>query len=136
MRYTKKHHELIRKVEVVTGLRYSRTQIDKYIKSTNWNMPISKRLSYALDNIHLFVRHIKENKLPFKKTNNLISVSDHAILRYIERVKGIDMDKIKSEILTPEFCDIYASMSIDGEFPNGHGLKYRVKNGRIITIIK
>ncbi len=34
-----------------------------------------------------------------------IRLSDHAILRYLERVWGIDMDTVREEILTPTVVD-------------------------------
>ena len=49
-----------------------------------------------------------------------IDVSDHAVLRYLERVKGLDIEGIKDEILTPELialvkaCGGSANYTIDG----------------------
>ncbi len=34
-----------------------------------------------------------------------IRLSDHALLRYLERVWGIDMDTVREEILTPQVVD-------------------------------
>lgn len=36
-------------------------------------------------------------------------VSDHALLRYLERVKGLDLDAIRDEITTPEVCAAVAA---------------------------
>jgi IS4 transposase len=54
------------------------------------------------------------------KKNNLV-ITDHAIVRYLERVRGKNVEKIKSDILK--------------------GLKnkefwYVVKDGHLITVIK
>ncbi len=34
-----------------------------------------------------------------------IRLSDHALIRYLERVWGIDMDTVREEILTPPVVD-------------------------------
>lgn len=58
-------------------------------------------------------------------------VTEHALLRYLERVKGVDLDELEREILTPERtamiknvpnCDI-----------NVHGIKFIVRDGAVIT---
>lgn len=36
------------------------------------------------------------------------SVSDHALVRYIERIYGIDMDTVRREVITDEECSKYA----------------------------
>ncbi len=36
-------------------------------------------------------------------------VSDHAVLRFLERVKGVDIEAIRNEILTPERKDLMRS---------------------------
>lgn len=61
-------------------------------------------------------------------------VSEHALLRYLERVKGIDMLAIKQEILTEK---VVAAINQFGscKIGNGSGLKYVVKDRTIISIV-
>ena len=61
-----------------------------------------------------------------------VAVSEHAILRYLERVKGLDIAKIKSEILTPEIMG-YAEKLGDGEYQN-NGFTLIIKNYTVVTI--
>lgn len=49
-----------------------------------------------------------------KKTN--IEVSDHAIVRFLERVFGVDIDEIKKQILSDEMSEIAEQMG-DGKYP-------------------
>jgi hypothetical protein len=61
------------------------------------------------------------------------TVTDHAMIRYIERVMGIDMEALKARILTPEtraFIDQFGS----GKFPVAPGYRLVVKNRVVITV--
>jgi hypothetical protein len=60
------------------------------------------------------------------------SVSDHACLRYFERVYGLDLDALKREILTPEVC---AQIAAGAVTVNIRGHKAPVENGCIRTIL-
>lgn len=58
------------------------------------------------------------------------SVSDHAVIRYLERAKGIEMDVIRAEIalickrgLETGACGVLAG-----------GLEYRIEGGVVVTV--
>jgi len=55
------------------------------------------------------------------------------MLRYIERVMGIDLSLIEKKIKT-EIQSIYEKMG-DGMYPIGDGNKVKIKDGNIITIL-
>ncbi|MEW6732137.1 MAG: hypothetical protein AB1489_12485 [Acidobacteriota bacterium] len=61
-------------------------------------------------------------------------VSEHALLRYLERVKGIDLHAIKREILTEQ---IVAAINQVGscKISNGNGIKFVVKDRTIISVV-
>lgn len=62
-------------------------------------------------------------------------VSEHAIIRYMERVLGFDIESIKTAILNPQVLAMIESLG-DGEFPiNGCGGKAVVKNKVVISIV-
>jgi hypothetical protein len=63
-----------------------------------------------------------------------IIVSEHALLRYIERVMGVDMDAIKEKILTTGLKTMISNMG-NGKYPIGKGNKVMVKNNVITTIV-
>jgi predicted nucleic acid-binding Zn-ribbon protein len=62
-----------------------------------------------------------------------IVVSEHAMLRYLERAHGIDPDELKQHILTSQVRTMINGMA-SGKFPLGNGMRAVVKDRVIITI--
>lgn len=61
-------------------------------------------------------------------------VSDHALLRYIERVKGVNLEDLKKEILTPE-REEYIRMG--AKTINCDGVDFVIsQDGTVVTCIK
>lgn len=58
-------------------------------------------------------------------------VSDHAVVRWLERIQGVDVDAIRERILDPKVraaCEIGATgIKIDG-------FEYVIERGSVITI--
>lgn len=69
-----------------------------------------------------------------KKQHHGVEITDHAIVRYLERHKGIDMNAIRSEILT-ETTTAYIQQLGDGKYPIGDGRRLVVKNKTVVTVI-
>ncbi len=65
---------------------------------------------------------------------SLPTISDHAILRYLERVKGIDIESIRMEILSPELMKIITTLGGTGKYPD-KDYKLILKDNKIITIV-
>jgi predicted nucleic acid-binding Zn-ribbon protein len=63
-----------------------------------------------------------------------LEVSDHAIIRYLERTKGIDIGVIKQEILSNELRNYVDTLGPNGQYPIGNS-KYVVKNSVVVTIV-
>lgn len=72
------------------------------------------------------------DRLKTKKSNELI-VSEHAILRYIERVVGINLDEVVQKIVSDDDKTIIASLGnctyAKADF------KLKVKDGVVVTIL-
>jgi len=63
----------------------------------------------------------------------VLDISDHSIVRYLERGLGIDLDELKKDMMP----DVKAVRTLgDGDYPISKGCKARVHNNRIVTIIK
>lgn len=60
-------------------------------------------------------------------------ISEHALLRYIQRIEGRDMTTVIAKILTPETINRIKILG-DGEYPV-EDFKVVVKNNVIVTII-
>lgn len=68
--------------------------------------------------------------------NDKFTVSDHALVRYFERVLGFDMDIIKKSLLPIEVLDKICLLK-NCEIPmsaNGKDIRLIVCNNKIITI--
>ena len=61
-------------------------------------------------------------------------ITEHALLRYLERVKGIDIKEIKKEILPEDIADIIGKLG-SGKFIVNKKFKLIVKNKVIKSII-
>ena len=65
-----------------------------------------------------------------------ITVSEHALLRYCERVLNIDLEEAKQAILSDSVVDLMAKLgNNNGEYPvKEGGFKIVVKNKTVVTI--
>jgi len=62
-------------------------------------------------------------------------VSEHAILRYLERVNGIDVFAIEKEILSASVLKIIETLGGNGKYPLDNGYKAVIKDNVVVTII-
>jgi len=59
-------------------------------------------------------------------------LSDHALLRYLERIKGVDVEGARREIMTP---GIVAAVKAMATSVIVNGARFLVKEGAIVTIM-
>lgn len=69
------------------------------------------------------------------KKTNVIPVTDHAIVRYFERVEGRDIDKIKTEINNPELIRWYKTIGDGGKYPVNNKYRAVINGGVVVTIV-
>lgn len=70
-----------------------------------------------------------------KKTSSEIKVTEHAMLRYFERVLGFNLNEISSKILDSTVLKCIETLG-NGEFPNETSeFKVVVKNNTVTTIV-
>lgn len=79
------------------------------------------------------IETIKEQINKLEKQNGVI-VTEHAILRYLERVKGINLADISKEILTDEIKKFVAVIGGNGTYPN-NGFSVKIVDYKIVTVI-
>lgn len=48
-----------------------------------------------------------------------ITVTDHAVIRYLERVQGIDIDAIREQMVTDQVEQAVDTLGGTGKFPSG-----------------
>lgn len=64
-----------------------------------------------------------------------VEVTDHAVVRYLERFMGVDVEKLRGQITTP---DVLRTVALMGEgqarVPIGEHCRAVISNGRVVTI--
>lgn len=66
------------------------------------------------------------------KTKDLV-ITEHAILRYIERAMGIDIEELKGKIIDEGTKAMIESMG-NGKYPIGNGCRAIVKDMAVVSI--
>lgn len=60
-------------------------------------------------------------------------VTEHALVRYLERVRGIDMEEVKQAILTPQVRE-WLHLFPEGNFPLDGRHKVVIRDGAVLTV--
>lgn len=64
-----------------------------------------------------------------------LKVTDHAMVRYMERHYNINMAHVEEELITPDVVKFYKELG-DGTYPTGLGAtRVVIENGVIVTVI-
>ena len=89
------------------------------------------------DTVHKELKSNKERIAEIEKkiksaASKGLSVSDHAILRYLERVEQIPPAEVAARILTPKLKEMVATLG-DGLYPVDH-FQVRVVNNTVVTV--
>lgn len=83
------------------------------------------------------LRHIDASIAKIKSEEARVVVSDHAILRYLERIEGVDIQAVKAKILTGNVAEQIQTLG-SGELPllTNSGVEARVmfRNYTVVTI--
>lgn len=63
-----------------------------------------------------------------------IVVSEHAFVRFFERVLGHDLEEIKEQILPPDVMALVQGLG-DGSYPVGTTHRVKIKNNTVVTVL-
>lgn len=112
-------------------LQVAEAQLQKEIAELEHN---KHAVQHTLSKAKIELNKIRK-RLRSKNTGGF-TITEHAQLRYLERVTGIDLKMIKEAILPKEGIEILKEFGfVDGLYPMGtHSI--RVKNNCIITVLK
>lgn len=58
---------------------------------------------------------VKEIEAKIAQTNKPLRVSDHAVVRYLQRKLGLNLDQVRAEILTPDLVEKIVRLG-DGKY--------------------
>ncbi len=95
-----------------------------------------KLLSKQINAKNTQIENIENQIKKLKKDSNGLIVSEHALLRYIERVIGINLDDIANNILTEEVIKQYSSLGNGTYSVNGGDFKVVIKDKMVLSILK
>lgn len=65
--------------------------------------------------------------------NKAIKVSEHAIVRYFERVKGFDIEQVEKDILSEDVLKLIETLGGSGTYPN-KDFCIVMKNNTVLTV--
>ncbi|TQV82837.1 hypothetical protein [Aliikangiella coralliicola] len=117
------------KQKLLTDLRKKLANIETAEKALCEEMKYAARAHSEAMNA---VREIKEDIKSLEKS--MVGITDHAVLRYLERVKGLDVAEIKKQILDENMEMIIEKMG-NGKYPVCNGVKAVVKDKTVVTVI-
>jgi chromosome segregation ATPase len=87
------------------------------------------KINSEIDNLNNKITKLKD------KNKDLI-VSEHAILRYLERVENFNLDEIINKICIDDLKKMYQTLG-NGTFPiKDSNFSVKIKNGVILTVLK
>ncbi len=94
-----------------------------------------KNLRHDISVKRLNINSLNQRIEKIYRTNENAAVSDHAIVRYFERVMGVDLEEVTDKILPPEMEESVEILG-SGHFPVNDGeFKIVVKNGVVVTVL-
>lgn len=64
-----------------------------------------------------------------------VGVSAHAMLRYLERVHGVDINDMVDHLVPDDLEDQMAVVGHTGKFPGPPGFRLVMKDGVVVTVI-
>lgn len=64
-----------------------------------------------------------------------LEVTDHAILRYLERTAGLDVEALKAEILNDRLRAQVNTLGGTGKFPGPNHTLLVLENKRVVTVL-
>lgn len=64
----------------------------------------------------------------------MTDISDHAVVRFLERVKGVDIDAVRAEMQTPalDVADQFGAPVLIGR----NGERLVIRDGVVVTVLR
>lgn len=114
----------------MSELKKLQTQIKKLTTTRNSLVEKQKSIETQLTECNSSIRELRKQ---IQLSTRKIVVSEHAILRYLERVDGVDIDQIRESILTEELKK-YSDQFTSGKFPFNKHNRAIIKDNVVVTI--
>tara|TARA_Y100000310_G_scaffold334897_1_gene415675 strand:+ start:9597 stop:10019 length:423 start_codon:yes stop_codon:yes gene_type:complete len=117
-------------------------------KLTNQIETMNKRINKTQETANELIKGLKEmrqkksyyeTQLGEMKDTGELTVSDHSLMRYAERVKGVELEKYRQELIDiVKYDESYKKLDCDCKLPivmNGEPFRVIIKNNNIISIV-
>ncbi len=88
-----------------------------------------RKFSEAASQLESVVQQIES----MKEKRQSVTVTEHAVIRYLERVKGLDLAEIRREIMSDETEAMVRAMG-NGKYPIHSGVKAVVKDMCVVSV--
>ena len=113
-------------------LKRIRVELEREKQERNLLFDQKRKIERQIELKNIGIRQ-REKQIEDLRKGSGIVISEHAILRYLERVGQIDMERIKSEILPEEVGEICKRFGGNGKFPTKTH-QVIVKNNIVTTV--
>lgn len=114
-------------------LKQLQTQLTKAKAESTVKAEGLKRAQSENDRAKSYVQSLEKKLAEAVLANQDPVVSEHALLRFIERIYGVDLDEVRNKILTPTTIKALKVMG-SGSFPLEAGGRAVVRGNTIISI--
>lgn len=116
-----------------------KTELNKQLSKLNSDLMFLKlQVANGQREGHLIraeIKKVKELILDESKDERDIRVSDHAVIRYLERHGGMDIETIKKQIATDQLIELVSKMGGNGKYPIDDKQSVIMKDYVIVTLI-
>lgn len=122
-------------------LKQKKTQLEKVKAEISAKQNDTKELNKQVSNIQKEINNLKDKQTGLEKDikdmmncKQELIVTEHAILRYLERSLCINIEEIKARIASESVKNQFAVLG-NGQYPIDNGLKVVIKGNTIVTVI-
>ena len=119
----------IKKSQELKQLQSRKAKLEVYVEELSRATRESQR---EYDKARFKMKALDEEIKRFSDSN--IIVSEHAVLRYMERVMGFDLEMVRSAILSPDNLMMIKKLGA-GKYPLPGGGRIVVKDNVIVSIV-
>jgi len=120
-----------KQAEEFKGLKKRKTKLEAEVSEKRDVMSQANR-EYSLSDKEL--KRVTTRIKDFEQSIKDMTVTDHAMVRYFERVLGIDIEEVKKQILTENVVTMARSLG-NGKYPIENGCRVIVQNNSVVTIV-
>lgn len=122
-----KHYSLVKFIEIADD-------VDELIELHSQAMSLKSRATNEL-NLRKSELALIKNKLKVARANSSeLMVSDHAVVRYLERVTGLDVDACKAELLSKMPANPKRTEGFEFTKIEGDNMQYVIRDNLIVSV--